>query len=204
METFSALLAICEGNSPVSGEFPTQRPVTRNFDVFFDLRQNERLSKHSWGWWLETLSRPSWRHINGLVGQWHRLKDRQTLKTGITEINVMYMIAAILFQIRKIHGRLCKMRPLSWWRHQIEIFSASLTLCVGNLPVTDEFPAQRPVTRDLDVFFDLCLNKWLSKRSWGWWFETPSHPLWRHCNGAHYTWTLATWLWNHEPTGGKG
>ena len=40
METFSALLAICAGNSPVSGEFPAQRPVTRSFDVFFDLRLN--------------------------------------------------------------------------------------------------------------------------------------------------------------------
>ena len=45
METFSALLAICAGNSPVSGEFPTQRPVTRSFDVYFDLRPNKRLSK---------------------------------------------------------------------------------------------------------------------------------------------------------------
>ena len=35
----SALLAICAGNSPVAGEFPAQRPVTRSFDVFFDLRQ---------------------------------------------------------------------------------------------------------------------------------------------------------------------
>ena len=40
METFSALLAICVGNSPVPSEFPTQRPVTRSFDVFFDLRLN--------------------------------------------------------------------------------------------------------------------------------------------------------------------
>ena len=40
METFSALLAICAGNSPVPGEFPAQRPVTRSFDVFFDLRLN--------------------------------------------------------------------------------------------------------------------------------------------------------------------
>ena len=62
METFSALLAICAGNSPVPGEFPTQRPVMRSFDVFFDLRLNKRLSKQSWGWWLETLSRPLWRH----------------------------------------------------------------------------------------------------------------------------------------------
>ena len=42
-ETFSALLAICAGNSPVTGEFPTQRPVTWTFDVFFDLRLNKRL-----------------------------------------------------------------------------------------------------------------------------------------------------------------
>ena len=46
METFSALLALCAGNSPVSGEFPSQRPVTRSFDVFFDLRPNKRLSKN--------------------------------------------------------------------------------------------------------------------------------------------------------------
>ena len=37
METFSTLLALCEGNSPVTGEFPSRRPVTRSFDVFFDL-----------------------------------------------------------------------------------------------------------------------------------------------------------------------
>ena len=56
METFSALLAICAGNSPVPGEFPTQRPVTRSFDVYFDLRPNKWLSKQSWGWWFESLS----------------------------------------------------------------------------------------------------------------------------------------------------
>ena len=62
----SSLLAICAGNSPVPGEFPTQRPVTRSFDVFFDLGLNDRLSKQSWGWWLETLSCPLWRHPNVL------------------------------------------------------------------------------------------------------------------------------------------
>ena len=70
----------------------------------------------------------------------------------------------------------------SWWRHQMETFSALLALCAGNSPVTGEFPAQRPVTRRLDVFYDLRLNKRLSKQSWGWWFETPSRPLWRNCN----------------------
>ena len=56
METFPALLALCAGNSPVTGEFPSQRPVTRAFDVFFDLILNKRLSKQSWGWWFDTPS----------------------------------------------------------------------------------------------------------------------------------------------------
>ena len=68
METFSALLAICAGNSPVTGEFPAQRPVTRSFDVLFDLRLNKRLSKQPWGWWFETLSGPLWRHCNVVWG----------------------------------------------------------------------------------------------------------------------------------------
>ena len=64
METFSVLLAICAGNSPVSGEFHARRPVTRSFDVFFDLCLDGRLGKHSWGWWLETPSGPLWRQSN--------------------------------------------------------------------------------------------------------------------------------------------
>ena len=47
METISALLVIGAGSSPVTGEFPAQRPVTRSFDVFFDLRLNKRLSKQN-------------------------------------------------------------------------------------------------------------------------------------------------------------
>ena len=43
---------------------PAQRPVTRSFDVFFDLRLNKRLSKQSWGWWFEMLSRSLCRHRN--------------------------------------------------------------------------------------------------------------------------------------------
>ena len=53
----------------------------------------------------------------------------------------------------------------------------------GNSPGTDEFPAQRPVTQSFGVFLDLRLNNLLSKQWWGWWFETASTPLWRHCNG---------------------
>ena len=70
----------------------------------------------------------------------------------------------------------------SWWRHQTGNLFALLAICAGNLPVTGEFPAQKPVTWSFDVFFDLRLNERLSKQSWGWWFETPLRPLWRQSN----------------------
>ena len=67
----------------------------------------------------------------------------------------------------------------SWWRHQMETFSALLALCGG-----------RPVTRNFDIFFDLRLNKQFSKQSRPRWFETPLHSLWRHCNVQYH----AQWL----------
>ena len=70
----------------------------------------------------------------------------------------------------------------TWWRHQMDTFSALLALCAGKSLVNGEFPVQRPVTRSFDVFFGLRLNKRLSKQSWGWLFESPSCSLRRHCN----------------------
>ena len=89
-------------------------------------------------------------------------------------------------------GRFANECLISWWRHQMETFSALLALCAGNSPVTGEFPAQRPVMRSFDVFFDLCLNKQLSKQSWGWWSETPPSSLLRHCNVMHLWWCACT------------
>ena len=60
----SASLALYAWNSPVTGELPSQRPLTRSFDVFFDLRLNKRPGKQSGGWWFETPLRPLWRHCN--------------------------------------------------------------------------------------------------------------------------------------------
>ena len=71
---------------------------------------------------------------------------------------------------------------ITWWRHQMETFFALLAICAGNSPVTGEFPEQRPVMWSFGVFFGLRLNKPLIKQWWGWWFETPSRPLCRHCN----------------------
>ena len=76
---------------------------------------------------------------------------------------------------------------ISWWRHQMEAFTALLAICAGNSPVTGEFPAQRPVTRGFDIFVHLRPNIRLSKQPWGWLFETLSRPLWRHRNGD--------WFW---------
>ena len=68
------------------------------------------------------------------------------------------------------------------------IFRVTGPLC-GEFTGPGEFPTQRPVTRSFDVFFDQHPNKRLSKRTWGWWFETLSRSLWRHCNvrSCHYT-----------------
>ena len=68
------------------------------------------------------------------------------------------------------------------------------SICVGNSPVTGEFPTQRPVTRSFDVSFDPRMDIRLSKQSWGWWFEIPSRPLWRHCNVKSIVVLLQSWL----------
>ena len=52
---------------------------------------------------------------------------------------------------------------LPCWRHEMETFSALLVLCAGNSP-------------------EWSVPEQISKQSWGWWFETPSRSLWRHCN----------------------
>ena len=103
------------------------------------------------------------------------------------------MVAVLLWQLRSavllwystVHWQHSGNLGSTWWRHQMETFSALLAFCAGNSPVTGEFPAQRPVTWNFDVFFDLHLNKWLSKHSSRQSFEMPSCPLWRHCNVVH-------------------
>ena len=101
------------------GEFPTQRPVTRSFDVFFDRRLNKRLSKQPRGWWLETLSRSLWRQSNAVIytvecrwyfcwirGFLHTQKSRQQA----TEINVMYISTyPRYFGARSVSSVICKM-----------------------------------------------------------------------------------------------
>ena len=93
----------------------------------------------------------------------------------------------------------CPVGLITWWRHQMETFSALLAICAGNSQVSGEFPAQRPVTRSFDVFFDQRPNK----RLWGWQFDSETHssPLWRHSNeqdGCDYWTTHALKLLKHK------
>ena len=76
--------------------------------------------------------------------------------------------------------------------HQWRGRSPMMTSSNGNIfrvtgPLCGEFTGDRwPMTRSFDVFFDLRLNKPLSKQSWSWWFETPSRSLWRHNNAPEW------------------
>ena len=92
-------------------------------------------------------------------------------------------------EIKKIK---CSQNLISWWSKQPpcgymmtisngNIFCVTGHLC-GEFTSPGEFPAQTPMTRSYDVFFDLSLNKRLSKQSQGWWFEMQLRQLWRHCN----------------------
>ena len=77
--------------------------------------------------------------------------------------------------------------------HEVDLNHSMMTSSNGNIfrvtgPLCGEFtgpggfPTQRPVTQSFDVWFDLRLNKRLSKQPWGWWFEPPSWSLWHHRN----------------------
>ena len=112
METFSALLAICAGKSPVTGEFPAQRPVTWSFDVFFDLCQNKHLSKQWRGWWFETPSSPSWCLCNVMIGNhlrcWYQHETHNNwhlrLYGWITQYYV-YSISLLITNSPRIFGK---------------------------------------------------------------------------------------------------
>ena len=77
-----------------------------------------------------------------------------------------------------------------WWRFQMETLSALLVLCEGN--------PHLPVTRSFDIFFDLHLNKRLSKQSRGRWFEMPSRSLWRYCNARTTPTRRKSWTYMEQ------
>ena len=78
-------------------EFPTQRPVTQSFDVFFDLRLSKRLCKQPWGWWFETPSWSWWHHCNAPGGTF---VNRQLLNhRQMAAINMMTSSRGYIFRV---------------------------------------------------------------------------------------------------------
>ena len=102
-------------------------------------------------------------HILGIIttlGQ-YIAKNLPDYMSSCTHCNLLRFQSSCRYTqyvlIRQQHNW-CQQAHTPWWRHQMITFSALLALCAGNSPVTGEFPAQRPVTRSFDVFFDLRLE----------------------------------------------
>ena len=135
METFPR-------NWPGPGEFPTQRPVTRSFDVFFDLRLNKRLSKQWWGWWFETLSCPLWRHCNDRTIPKQPRTHTQTPAICITLTIGQYIIPVTSWHL-KSPALDCLSNTL-FWLTPTEIAEVYITgSFYGNPPLTGGSPSQR-------------------------------------------------------------
>ena len=142
-----------------------------------------------------------WSTLNSNHDSWLLLSVDQTFsRVVVTEVSNISMVVNYWINVRDLH-----LYPLSSssnfvFRVMLQQLSSIVCVCVcssneniycvtGPLcgEFTGEFPAQRPVTRSFYfIFFYLYLNKRLSKQSWGWWFETSSRSLWRHCNECHY------------------
>ena len=119
------------GNSPVPGEFPAQRPVTRSFDVFFDLRLNKRLSKQSWGWWCETLSCSLWRRCNEMNSSKYYVMNWSKFLLADIDITMTLLErhGAAIADISAVFGYTTNIQsPLI------------LVLCEENSPVAGGFP----------------------------------------------------------------
>ena len=85
-----------DDDEPLPGGFPSQRPVTRSFDVFFDLRQIKRLSIQSPSWLFETPSNPSWRHCNVFqcIQQWWQIETPSSVPkyVNLSSTGPMYSV----------------------------------------------------------------------------------------------------------------
>ena len=111
-------------------------------------------------------------HIHWSVMIWWNIMLNGYLSTKDVQMHIVSNLFSLNRLCMILHDDAIKM----------ETFSALLAFCAGNSSVTDEFPAQRPVTRSFDVFLDLRLNQQLGKQRIRRWFETPLRSLWRHCN----------------------
>ena len=162
------ITGLCEGNRLVTVGLPSQRASNTEIDSIW---WNHHVQYVSNGVTAVLKSKPSTCDIMGLILSY------------VPVIVIKKQLICVSWHYHTLSPFDSNISYLvTWWCHQMETFFALLAICTGNSPITGEFPAQRPGARSFDVFFDLHLNKLFSKQWWGWWFETPSCPLWRHHN----------------------
>ena len=181
MEIFSAFF-LCAGNSPVAREFPSQRPVTRSFDAFFDLRLSKRLSKQSKCRWFATPSHSLWRHSNGYLNYefrelvWHPhghpslVRPPTDIKLHSEDLPSSTAARSCRHLLHVGQGLTDPLSPLLgcylWKNNMMTSSNGNIFRVTGHL--CWEFngdPAQRPATRSFNVFF-ICawINLWVNNR----------------------------------------
>ena len=145
METLSASLALCAGNSPVTGEFPSQRPVPRSFDALFDLRLDKWLSEQSRRRWFRTPSRSLWCHCNerddnvAIASKW-------LLKVDTSIELLSYCLSDETLKIENCYDdQLCRF----WWHRRLLLWRPTVLILMIKMALLP-----------LSVFIEYCL--WLS------------------------------------------
>ena len=168
-----------------TGELPHKEPVKRNFIGFFVGRLDNVWNKQSSRQWLEK----PWRSCDVTVMRHSCIVFSLNTETDQRRKIIQYASSRRVVTRNKLQSPGIDMIMMT--SSNGNIFRVTGLLC-GEFTGPGEFSTQRQVTRSFDVFFDLRLNKRLSKQPWGWWFETPSWSLRRHCNVI--TWHKRTYI----------
>ena len=107
--------ALCEGNPTGESWIPIQRPVTRSFGVFFDVRLNKRLSKRSRCRWFETLWRSLWRDVNVMLIESYA---KQMKNKGLDLSPKVHYFSA--FSVRKLDDG-CRLLGVTKWNESFSL-----------------------------------------------------------------------------------
>ena len=117
MKTFSVLLAVCEGNPPVTGGFPShKRPVTWSFAIFFDVGMGNRLSKQSKCGWFETPWPSLWRHSIERNNRYSIITCKATEMPAGDYVNFSVPAVEIVFTHIDWKQGSCLLTGLTWIR----------------------------------------------------------------------------------------
>ena len=155
------------------------RVMLFDLELYLECRSAVNLLQNYWN--ISHLVASTPQHVQLWMASFHIFLNVVLASAGYSQMGALLDLSCYRYAAAtRVTDTLMTDNRISWWCHEIETYSALLALCAGISTVIGELPSQRPVTRSFVVFFHLCLNKRLSKQSWGWWVETPLCPLWRH------------------------